>query len=185
VGSRSKARARAQASVAEGSGGSSPRAGTAGGSGGSSPRASTAGQSAPQPRQVYSPHPPTITAAAIVQAVQAVGVLLAAALALMATIQGKSYQTSGGIAITAIGFGGAILLGYIAFGLARTRRWSRTPALLTQLFTGIIGIYLVQSQRYDWGGPALVLCVAGFVLLLVPPSIKALTQSSPVSPSRS
>jgi hypothetical protein len=30
-----------------------------------------------------------------------------------------------------------------------------------------------------------VLCVAGFVLLLVPPSIKALTQSSPVSPSRS
>jgi ABC-type uncharacterized transport system permease subunit len=120
-----------------------------------------------------------------VEAVQAVGILLAALLAGISTIQGKSYQTASGIAITAIGFGAAIALGYVAFGLARTHRWSRTPALLTQLFTGIIGIYLVQGQRYDWGVPALVLCVAGFALLLVPPSIKALTQSSPVSPSRS
>jgi hypothetical protein len=169
VGSRSKARARAQASVAGGPG-----------------RPSRQGDAASQSRQQgYPQRPPTITAAALVQAVQAVGVLLAALLAGIATIQGKSYQTASGIAITLIGFGAAIGLGYVAFGLARMRRWSRTPALLTQLFTGIIGIYLVQGQRYDWGIPALVLCVAGFALLLVPPSTKALTQSSPVSPSRS
>jgi hypothetical protein len=154
VGSRSKARARAQASVT--------------------------GQSPNQGR------PPTIAAAVAVVTVQALGVLLAAVLAGIATIEGKSYQNASGIAITAIGVGAAIGLGYVAFGLAKTRRWSRTPALLTQLFTGIIGIYLVQGQRYDWGVPALVLCLAGFVLLLVPPSIRALTgQSSPVSPSRS
>jgi peptidoglycan/LPS O-acetylase OafA/YrhL len=132
-----------------------------------------------------------VTAAALVQAVQSAGILLAACLAGVAAIQGKAYQNSSGIAITAIGVGAALVLGYVALGLARTRRWSRTPALLTQLFTGIVGIYLVQGQRYDWGVPALVLCVAGFILLLVPPSIRALTdqsppdQSSPVSPSRS
>jgi peptidoglycan/LPS O-acetylase OafA/YrhL len=127
-----------------------------------------------------------VAAAALVQAVQSLGILLAACLAGVAEIQGKAYQDSGGIAITVIGVCAALVLGYVAFGLARTRRWSRTPALLTQLFTGIVGIYLVQSQRYDWGVPALVLCAAGFILLLVPPSIRALTdQSSPVSPSRS
>lgn len=126
------------------------------------------------------------------QAVQSAAILFAAILAGVAAIQGKSYQSAGGIAITLIGIGTAITLGYVAFGLSRMRRWSRTPALLTQLFTGIVGIYLVQGARYSWGVPALVLCVAGFVLLLVPPSIRALTgqatdssgQSSPVSPSR-
>jgi hypothetical protein len=153
-----------------------------GGKAASSPRASSKPESQEQgPEQ----RPPTITVAAIVQAVQAVGVLVATLLAGIATIQGKSYQTTSGIAITVIGFGAAIGLGYVAFGLTRLRRWSRTPALLTQLFTGIIGIYLVQGQRYEWGVPALVLSVAGFLLLFSPPSIKALTQSSPVSPSRS
>ncbi len=133
--------------------------------------------------------PPTIAAAALVEAAQAAGVLVAAVLAGIATIQGKSYENASGIAITAIGLGTAIALGYVALGLSRSRRWSRTPALLTQLFTGIVGIYLVQGQRYSWGIPALVLMLAGFVLLLVPPSIRALTeradgQSSPVSPSR-
>ena len=122
------------------------------------------------------PRPPTIAAAAVIQAVQAAGILLAAILAGVAAVSGKSYQTASGIAITAIGIGTALALGYVAYGLAGSRRWSRTPALLTQLFTGIVGIYLVQGHRWSWGVPALVLCLAGFVLLLVPPSIKALTE---------
>ena len=83
--------------------------------------------------------------------VQAIGVLLAAVLAGIAAIEGKSYQNASGIAITAIGVGAAIGLGYVAFGLAKTRRWSRTPALLTQLFTGIIGIYLVLGGALLFG----------------------------------
>ncbi len=157
MGSRSKARARAQASVTAGSAGPGSAA-----------------------------RPSTITAAAVVEAVQAAGILLAAILAGIAAIQGKSYQNASGIAITAIGFGTALALGYVAWGLSRARRWSRTPALLTQLFTGIVGIYLVQGQRYEWGVPALALSVAGFVLLLLPPSTAALTEDSrtppPVSP---
>ena len=121
------------------------------------------------------PRPLTVALAALVQAVQSLAIFLAAVLAAIAAIQGKSYQNSSGIAITVIGFATSIALGYVAVGLARARRWSRTPALLTQLFTGIIGIYLVQGHRYVWGVPALVLSVAGFVLLLLPPSLRALT----------
>jgi hypothetical protein len=141
-----------------------------------------------------------LTAAAVVEGVEVIGILIAALLAGIATLQGKSYQNASGIAITLIGIGAAIALSFVAYGLVKAKRWSRTPALLTQLFTGIIGIYLVQGARYLWGVPALVLCVGGFILLLVPPSLRALTargddppkppagtagQSSPVSPSRS
>ena len=53
-------------------------------------------------------------------------------------------------------------LASVAAGLARARRWSRTPALLTQLFVGIVGIYLLQGHRLDWGVALVVLAVAGF-----------------------
>lgn len=121
--------------------------------------------------------------AAAVEAIQSAGVLAAAVLAGVAASQGKSYQNSSGIALTVIGIGTAGVLALVAVGLARVRRWSRTPALLTQLFTGIIGIYLVQGHRYWLGGPALALSAAGFVLLLVPPSLRALTFSPKQPPT--
>ena len=97
--------------------------------------------------------------------------------------QGKAYQNSSGIALTLIGAGTGILLALVAVGLIRVRRWSRTPALLTQFFTGIVGIYLVQGQRYWLGVPAIALAVAGLALLFVPPSMRALTLPPPKQPS--
>src|SRR5216683_823459 len=73
-----------------------------------------------------------------------------------------------GIALTAIGAGTTIALAAVARGLAQGRRWSRTPALLTQLFTGIVAVYLLQGHRLDWGLPTAVLAVAGFAGLLNP-----------------
>jgi len=113
-------------------------------------------------------------------------VLAAAVYAGVSAIQGKSYQNSSGIALTAIGIGTAICLAMVAAGLVRVRRWSRTPALLTQLFTGIVGIYLVQGGRIWMGAAAIVLSVAGFALLLVPPSLHALMMppAKPAAPSK-
>ena len=128
--------------------------------------------------------PLSIALAAIVQAIQSVAVLVAAVFAGIAASEGKSYQNSSGIALTAIGVGTALLLALVAAGLARVRRWSRTPALLTQLFTGIIGIYLVQGQQYWLGVPALVLAVTGFALLLVPPSLRALAHAASAPAAR-
>jgi hypothetical protein len=80
-----------------------------------------------------------------------------------------------------IGLAAAIGLGYVALGIIRLKGWSRTPALLTQLFCGIVSIYLIQGHRYEWGAPGLLLAIAGFVTLLVPPSVRALA-SLPARP---
>jgi len=127
--------------------------------------------------------PPTVRAAAAVQAAEAAVVCAASALSAADAAAGLSYQAGSGIALTLIGFGTAALLGLVAAGLARARRWSRTPALLTQLFTGIVGIYLVEGHQYGWGVPVLVLAAGGFITLLVPPSLRALTGGRPVPPA--
>jgi hypothetical protein len=129
------------------------------------------------------PSPPTVRAAAAVQAAEAAVVCVASVLSAIDAAGGQSYRADSGIALTLIGFGTAAALGYVAVGLARARQWSRTPALLTQLFTGIVGIYLVQGHRYDWGVLALLLTAAGFVTLLLPPSLRALTGGRPVPPA--
>ncbi|MGH3406857.1 MAG: hypothetical protein ACRDRJ_30790 [Streptosporangiaceae bacterium] len=120
-----------------------------------------------------------MSVAVAVVALEAVLVLVAALLAGVATAEGHSYQLSSGIAISIIGVATAAGLGLISRGLRRARRWTRTPALMTQLFVGIVGIYLVQGGRYEWGVPALVLAVSGFATLLAPPSTRALTAGLP------
>jgi cytochrome b len=121
----------------------------------------------------------------VVQGIQAAGVLGASLLAGLDLVGGKSYHVNSGIALTVIGVVTALGLGYVAAGLARARRWSRTPAVLTQFLTGLISVYVVQSRQYAWGVPGLVLAVAGLILLLVPPSTRALTRPQPAAPAQS
>jgi hypothetical protein len=116
-----------------------------------------------------------VLAAAVAELAEAVLVLVAAVWAGIATATGHSYQTSSGVAITVIGVATACALALIARGLRRARRWARTPAVLTQLFTGVVAIYLLESGRLDWGVPAIVLAVAGLAALLAPASISVLT----------
>jgi hypothetical protein len=118
--------------------------------------------------------PLTVRAAAIVQAAEAVVVLAATVLAGVDTASGRSYHANSGIALTVIGALSAVTLAWIAWGLAQARTWSRTPALLTQLFVGIVGIYLLQGHRLDWGTASVVLAVLGFATLLAPASFRAL-----------
>ena len=145
MGSRSKARARAQVSEAK------------------------------EPE--LAQRPSTLTWAAAIQAVEAVGVLVASVLAGVDAARGQSYRSSSGIALTVIGLAAAIALGYVALGIIRVKGWSRTPALLTQLFCGVVSIYLLQAQRYPWGVPGILLAAAGLAALLVPPSMQALAGS--------
>ena len=119
--------------------------------------------------------PPTLRGAAIVQAAESAIVLAATVLAGVDAASGQSYHVSSGIALTVIGAIAAAALAWVAVGLARARRWSRTPALLTQLFVGIVGIYLLQGHRLDWGLVSVVLAVLGFAALFAPPSMRALT----------
>jgi hypothetical protein len=127
--------------------------------------------------------PLTVRLAGAVQAAEALMLLAATVLAAVDTAAGKSYQAASGIALTVIGLATVGLLGLVAAALARARAWARTPALLTQLFTGIVGIYLVQGSRLEWGIPALALAAAGFGTLLAPPSLRVLTRGRPTPPS--
>jgi hypothetical protein len=128
--------------------------------------------------------PATLRAAAAVQAVESAVVLAAAVLAGIDTAAGWSYQQGSGIALTVIGAASAAVLALVASGLARARRWSRTPALLTQVFFGIVGIYLLQAHRLEWGVPLLVLAAAGLAALLAPPSLRALTRQEQTRPEQ-
>jgi hypothetical protein len=131
--------------------------------------------------------PATLRGAAAVQAAESAVVLAATVLAGVDAAAGRSYHTSSGIALTVIGAAAAVALCLVAVGLARGRRWSRTPALLTQLFVGIVGIYLLQGHRLDWGVVSVVLAALGLAALLSPPSIRALTgarQAPPEDKSR-
>jgi hypothetical protein len=120
--------------------------------------------------------PVTLRVAAVVEVAESAMVVAATVLSGIDTAAGQSYQLNSGIALTAIGAACAVALAFVAAGLARARRWSRTPALLTQLFVGIIAVYLLQGHRLDWGVPALVLAAAGFAALLAPPSLRAFAE---------
>jgi len=125
-----------------------------------------------------------LAGAAVIQAVEAAAVLLASVLAGVDAGTGRSYHVNSGIALTIIGVLTAAGLAWVAAGVAAARAWSRTPALLTQLFVGIVSIYLVQAPRYVWGIPGLVLALAGFVTLLAPPSIRALSRGPSEPPAK-
>jgi hypothetical protein len=127
--------------------------------------------------------PVVLVGAAGAQAAEAAGVLIASVLSAMDTAAGKSYQLSSGIALTVIGFVTAGCLAVTAAGIVRARPWSRTPALLSQLFTLIAGVILLQGNRVEWGAPAVVLAVAAFVALLLPPSTQALARHPRTPPA--
>lgn len=123
--------------------------------------------------------PFALSGAAGLLAVQTAGLCFASVLSAIDTAGGRSYERSSGIALTVIGFAAVAALAWVATGLVQARRWSWTPAMLIQVFTLIVGIYLLQSHRYEWGVPAVALAVAAAVLLLLPPSLDALGRKPP------
>ena len=108
------------------------------------------------------PRPPALLLATAALGAEAAILLVAAVISAVDTAAGRSYQRSSGIALTIIAFGAVIVVALIAVGVYRVRRWSRTPALLTQLFVGTTGVYLLEGHRLGWGVPALLVALAGF-----------------------
>ncbi len=130
----------------------------------------------PEPVAAPAGRPPALLVSAAAQVLEAVGLAVAAVFAAVSTADGRSYQVGSGIALTLIAVGAAAGVAAIAVGLARVRLWSRTPAVMIQLFVVIGAITLLDGHRPEWGVPALVLaviCVAG---LFTPASLRALNR---------
>jgi len=132
---------------------------------------------ASEPRVPARPKAPAaLLVAAAAQAIEAAGLCVAGVFAAVSTADGRSYQAANGIALTLLAFGAAAGLAAIAVGLARARPWSRTPAVMTQLFVVIAGITLLNGHRPEWGVPALLLAVVCVAGLLTPASLRALNR---------
>ena len=110
------------------------------------------------------------------QAAEAVGLCVAVILNAIDTASGESWTTSNAIGFIVVEVIVAIGVALIAVGIARVRPWSRTPAVLTQVFTVMIAIWLLEAHQYAWGVPALLLTIAGCVGLFAPTSLRALTR---------
>ena len=112
--------------------------------------------------------------AAAAQGLEAAGLLVVAAVNLSDLAGGQTDQKSNAIAFIGVEVIVAIGLAAIAAGIVRVRPWSRTPAVMTQVFAVIIGIVLIQAHRLGWGLPALVFAVAGLAGLFAPTSLREL-----------
>jgi hypothetical protein len=120
---------------------------------------------------------PMLRVAVAAQAAEAAGLCVAIVFNVIDSVSGRSWTTSNAIGFIAFEVIVAIGVAWIASGVARVRPWSRTPAVMTQLFTVFIAIWLLDAHRYAWGVPALIMAIAGFAGLLAPTSLRALTRS--------
>ena len=119
---------------------------------------------------------PMLRVAAAALAAEAVGLCVAVVFNLIDAASGQAWTTGNAIGLTVVEVIVAVGVAWIGSGVARARPWSRTPAVMTQLFTILIAIWLLQAHRYGWGAPALVFGLAGLAGLFAPTSLRALNR---------
>jgi peptidoglycan/LPS O-acetylase OafA/YrhL len=122
------------------------------------------------------PRPWTLLLAVVALALEAAGLLVAAVVSTADTVSGQSYHQSSGIALSILAYLAAIVAGLVGRGVFRVSQWSRTPALYIQLFVGTTGVYLLQDHHLDWGLPALLVAIVGFLGVCLPASWRILSR---------
>ena len=120
--------------------------------------------------------PNLLLVGAAAQGLEAAGLFVVIVANLIDLADGHTYQKSGAIAIIVIEVVVAIGVAWIAAGIVRARPWTRTPAVMTQVFTLIIAVWLLEAHRIAWGLPALVIALAGLAGLFAPTSLRALAR---------
>jgi hypothetical protein len=114
--------------------------------------------------------------AAAALAAEAVGLCVVVILNVIDSVSGDSWTAANAIAFIAVEAIVAAAVGWVAWGIVRVRPWSRTPAVMTQVFTILIAVWLLQAHRYGWGVPALLVAIAALAGLFAPASLRALTR---------
>jgi len=140
------------------------------------PQAANSQPAKAQPAEPMAAPPRTLRVAAVLEGVEAAGMLVAAGFAAGATAAGKSYEISSGIALTLIAAATAALFAAFAVGLARSRPWTRTPVVMFQLAIGIWGVFLLTGHKYAWAVPMLLLAAAILACVFTPAGLRALNR---------
>ena len=120
---------------------------------------------------------PMLRLAAAACAAEAAGLCVAVVFNLIDSASGRAWTTGNAIGFIVVELIVAAGVAAVAAGLARVRPWSRTPAVLVQVFTILVAVWLLQAHRYGWGVPALLLALAGLAGIFAPASLRALTRT--------
>jgi hypothetical protein len=120
--------------------------------------------------------PPLLLMAAVAQGLEAVGLCAVVVAQVIDSASGQSWRSSNAIALIVVELIAAVGVAWIASAIARVLPWSRTPAVMTQVFTAFIAIWLLEAHRLWWGLPALFLVLAGLVGVFAPTSLRALAR---------
>jgi hypothetical protein len=119
---------------------------------------------------------PMLSVAAAAVALEAVGLCVAVVANAIDDVDGRTGTQSNAVGFMVLEFVIAVGVAAIALGIGRAQPWSRTPAVMVQVFTAVIAIWLLEAHRYAWGLPALLLAVAGLAGLFAPASLRALNR---------
>jgi hypothetical protein len=117
-----------------------------------------------------SDRPPALLVAAVLLAVQALAALV---FGVLEASQIRPVRAFMGIGVTVLMLGYGLLLALLARGVARARRWSRGPAVVTQLILLLLG-YSFRQPPTTWTGLAMAaVALTVLVSLLLPTSTRA------------
>jgi hypothetical protein len=119
---------------------------------------------------------PMLRVAAAAHLAELIGLVVAIVFGLVDSASGQSWTASNAAGFILIEVIAAVAVGLLALGIARLRPWSRTPAVMTQVFVALIAVWLLEAHRYAWGIPALLLAIAGLAGLFAPASLRALSR---------
>lgn len=119
--------------------------------------------------------PITLMIATVVVALEGLIALGLGVFVAVETVTGKPDDMTSAVAEAVFGvLIGAGLLWVAWGGLFRMERWGRAPGVLTQIFMVPIAVTLIQSDQPQLGIPLIVVALAGLVMLLLPPTTRAL-----------
>ncbi|WP_344449471.1 hypothetical protein [Actinocorallia aurantiaca] len=89
-------------------------------------------------------------------------------------IVGEPQNTTTALAVAVLALAGGAAMLKVAHGLATRAHWSRSPAVLTQLFLLPVAVSLVQSDQPQWGYPLAAVAVCALLALFSRPVTVAL-----------
>ncbi len=118
--------------------------------------------------------PATLLVAAVVLAAEGLTALALGGYVGVETALGAAHDVMSSVVVAAFGICVGLGLGWVAWGLRGAQRWSRGPAVVTQIFALPLAVTLIQSAQYAWGVPLVAAAAIALVTLLAPQSTKAL-----------
>ncbi|MQA88477.1 MAG: hypothetical protein GEV03_28645 [Streptosporangiales bacterium] len=118
--------------------------------------------------------PLTVLGAALVEMTEGGVVACLGVFVAVSALLGAPDEATRALALAGIAAVGGVVMVLVGVALLRLRRWSRAPAVVTQMLALPVGVSMVQSAQAAIGIPLLVVAVGGLVLLFVPATGRAL-----------